>query len=69
MVGIVCSSSFHWYYINDSRKYITNIKRNSRTLYLVSKIHKRSNFQVFPILTKKSIQVSGNEKRKIKLNA
>jgi len=40
MVGILFSSSLHWYNIHDSRMYITHMKHNSRTLYIhvVSKI-------------------------------
>jgi len=37
MVGLVFSSSFHWYYMHGSRMYITHIKHNFRTLYQVLK--------------------------------
>ena len=36
MVGIFFSSSFHWYYIHDSRMYTSQIIRNSRTPFAVS---------------------------------
>ena len=39
MVGIVFSNSFHCNYIHSTRMYITRIKRNSRTLYVVKIIH------------------------------
>jgi len=38
MVGIFFLSSFHWPDIHGSKMYITHIKHNSRTLYVVSNI-------------------------------
>jgi len=58
MVGIVFSSSFHWYYIHGSRMYIFKIVRNSRTQYVASTIQGGIILKVvFLNVTKKTILV------------
>ena len=44
LVGIVFSRFFYWFYIHCSGMYITHIKRNSWTLYVVS-IYRRVKLQ------------------------
>jgi len=40
MVGIVFSISFYWCYIHGSRMFKTHIKRDSRTLFVVTIIQR-----------------------------
>jgi len=47
MVGIVYSGSFHLYYIHGSRMYKTQIKRNSRTTFVVLKIQEGKTLKSF----------------------
>mgnify|MGYP000725364375 CR=1 FL=1 len=61
MVGIIFSNYFLWYYRHASRMYITHIKRNSRTLYVVSTIQGGKTSLVFLKITKNTIQVSGKK--------
>jgi len=62
MVGIICSSFFHWYSIHDSKMYITRIKCNSRRLHVVSKIQvDQTPILFFLKMPKNTIQISGNE--------
>ena len=65
LVGILFLSSFHCYYIHGSRMYITNIKRNSRTLFVVAKFRELMFKVVFLKPTKNTKQVSGNKSRKV----
>ena len=44
---IVFSMTFHWCYIHGSSIYIAHIKRNSRTIYVVSYIRGEGDFKVF----------------------